>query len=373
MLESVNCPIAPRYYQWRAAIKSCYHKRMIVEHCTGAGKSLTIAIIINYLLYKNPNFKILVLVPRLDLVEQMVEGNAEYGIKKELIGKYNGTFKQADKQIVVSTWQSMHPETYLLSTFNVLIVDECHLQGKAKVVRSVAENSINAEYRIGLTGSLPDSRAENLLIKGVLGFIGDIVKVSELAQQKMIATPKIHIPFLKYNDKEVKNLRANQKLLPGIDAQRLEQKFLSEHPERNHLIYKICKKFISRNQNILVLVTTLDHCEIIKQKLLSEGITPLVVTGEIKDIEERTRIRKLLDSEGGNVLIATSGVYSTGISINRLHAIIFAASSKSKIRTLQSVGRGLRMDPRNDKTELYLYDLVDDLKYSNDAYQERIV
>jgi acetyl esterase/lipase len=59
---------------------------MIIEHCTSSGKSLTIAMIINLILYKHPTFKILVLVPRLDLVEQMSEDYAAYGIDKNIIG-----------------------------------------------------------------------------------------------------------------------------------------------------------------------------------------------------------------------------------------------------------------------------------------------
>lgn len=371
MLDAVKCDLSPRYYQWRAALKAYYYKRMIVEHCTSSGKSLTIAILINYIITKNPNFKILVLVPRIDLVEQMTEDYTKAGIDPKIIGKFTGEFKDFNEQIVISTWQSMHTQKFLLGKFNVLIADECHGL-KADVIRSVAENAVNAEIRIGFTGTMPDSKSEQMLIRGVLGFVGDEVKVAELAEQKMIAVPKIHVPFLKYAQAEIKPLIAGQKNLEGRDAYRLEQKFLFEHDKRNTLIAKITKKFIAKNENILILVSKHDHCDIIQKKLISHGITPMIVTGEIKDIEERNRIRKALEEKGGQVILATVGVYSTGISIKRLHAIIFAAAGKSKIQTLQSVGRGLRLDKRNDKTQLYLYDFADDLKYSNDSLATRM-
>jgi superfamily II DNA or RNA helicase len=254
---------------------------------------------------------------------------------------------------------------------NDICVSNCHGL-KADVIRSVAENAVNAEIRIGFTGTMPDPLAEQMLIKGVLGFVGDVVKVSELAEQKMIAVPKIHIPFLKYSKDEIKPLIVAQKSLEGRDAYRVEQQFLYDHKKRNELIYKITKKFILRDQNILILVSKHDHCDKIKEKLISSGIIPMVVTGELKDMNERNRIRKSLEEKGGQVIIATVGVYSTGISIRRLHAIIFAAPGKSKIQTLQSVGRGLRLDKRNEKTQLYLYDFADDLKYSNDGLTERM-
>ena len=57
---------------------------------------------------------------------------------------------------------------------------------------------------------------------------------------------------------------------------------------------------------------------------------------------------------------------STGVSIKRLHHVVFASSSKSEIRVLQSVGRGLRMHETKDR--VYVWDLVDDLRtYTVDA------
>ena len=50
---------------------------------------------------------------------------------------------------------------------------------------------------------------------------------------------------------------------------------------------------------------------------------------------------------------------STGVSIKNLHNIIFAISGKSRIRTLQSIGRVLRL--HENKEIATLYDIVDDL------------
>jgi len=148
MLDSVKCDLSPRYYQWRAALKAYYYKRMIVEHCTSSGKSLTIAILINYILYKNPKFKILVLVPRLDLVEQMTEDYATYGIDKKIIGKFTGEFKDFDEPIIVSTWQSIHTQPFLLSKFNAIIADEC-LDPNTLITLSNNEKKYIKDIKIG--------------------------------------------------------------------------------------------------------------------------------------------------------------------------------------------------------------------------------
>ena len=55
------------------------------------------------------------------------------------------------------------------------------------------------------------------------------------------------------------------------------------------------------------------------------------------------------------------GTFSTGINIPKIKQVIFAHPSKSKIRTLQSIGRGLRK-PKG-KSDVVLFDIVDDLRY----------
>ena len=49
------------------------------------------------------------------------------------------------------------------------------------------------------------------------------------------------------------------------------------------------------------------------------------------------------------------------LELKNLHNIIFASPSKSRIRTLQSIGRGLRSN--QNKTYATLYDIADDLSY----------
>lgn len=63
----------------------------------------------------------------------------------------------------------------------------------------------------------------------------------------------------------------------------------------------------------------------------------------------------------GVIIIGSYGCMSTGINIRNLHNVIFASSSKSRIRNLQSIGRGLRLG--NDKTYCNLYDIGDDMTW----------
>ena len=79
------------------------------------------------------------------------------------------------------------------------------------------------------------------------------------------------------------------------------------------------------------------------------------------DADEREEIRKIMEVENDAIVVASYGTFSTGINIRNLHNIIFASPSKSRIRNLQSIGRGLRKSESKDKASLY--DIADDLRH----------
>jgi superfamily II DNA or RNA helicase len=94
------------------------------------------------------------------------------------------------------------------------------------------------------------------------------------------------------------------------------------------------------------------------------------------DSDTRERIRHIVESESNAIIVASYGVFSVGINIRNLHNIIFASPSKSRIRNLQSIGRGLRKSKNKDIATLY--DIADDLSYGShhnytlDHFEERL-
>jgi superfamily II DNA or RNA helicase len=88
------------------------------------------------------------------------------------------------------------------------------------------------------------------------------------------------------------------------------------------------------------------------------------------DTEDRETIRKLVDSKTDKriIIVGSLGTMSTGTSMNKLYHVVFVSPSKSRVTTLQSIGRGLRLDGITN--EVTLWDIVDDFrigKYVNFA------
>ena len=94
----------------------------------------------------------------------------------------------------------------------------------------------------------------------------------------------------------------------------------------------------------------------------STGRKVFLVHGGV-ETKDREEIRSITEDEDNAIIVASYGTFSTGINIKRLHNIIFASPSKSRVRNLQSIGRVLRKG--ENKNEAILYDIADDI--SNDG------
>jgi superfamily II DNA or RNA helicase len=81
------------------------------------------------------------------------------------------------------------------------------------------------------------------------------------------------------------------------------------------------------------------------------------------DADVREEVRAIVEKQDDAIILASYGTFSTGVNIKNLHNIIFASPSKSRVRTLQSIGRGLRKS--DTKSIATLYDIADDLTYKS--------
>ena len=81
------------------------------------------------------------------------------------------------------------------------------------------------------------------------------------------------------------------------------------------------------------------------------------------DAKTRNDIRGIVEKEKNAIIIASYGTFSTGINIRNINNVVFSSPSKSRIRVLQSIGRGLRTSANKDS--IRLFDLSDDLSYKS--------
>jgi len=237
--------------------------------------------------------------------------------------------------------------------FDVVIGDEAHLY-KAKSLTKIMEKLKNTKYRFGFTGTLDGSHTHKLVLEGLFGPVYQPVTTKKLIDDKHLADFLIKCITLKYPEHLCKQVK-DYKYQDEID-------FITKFEPRNKFISKLS---IAQEGNTLVLFHLIDHGKTIHDLILTQKDKDrkLFFVYGGTDAETREQIRAIAETEDNSIIVASFGTFSTGVNIRNLHNIIFASPSKSKIRNLQSIGRGLRKGDKKEKARLI--DISDDLRYKS--------
>ena len=342
--------IKPRDYQYKAVYEALKNNRRLLLSPTGSGKSLMIYSIVRY--YAATAKKILIIVPTTSLVEQMVNDFISYGWSaNDFVHKiYSGKDKNTDKPIIISTWQSIYkfPKRYF-DDIDCVIGDEAHLF-KSKSLTGIMTKLHNAKYRFGFTGTLDGSKTHKWVLEGLFGSYEQVTKTEELIKSGYLSKFRIKILLCKHAPQY-------------FDTYHDEMEYLVEHKGRNNLIKNLVKDI---EGNTLVLFNYIEKHGTPLYELINNNIDDarkvFFVHGGT-EVEDREEVRKITETESNAVIVASYGTFSTGINIKRLHNIIFASPSKSRIRNLQSIGRVLRKGEGKDMA--ILYDIADDIGGQN--------
>lgn len=349
-IKELNLPdwIETRDYQVDAVVKCIRSGRRTLVSPTGSGKSLMIFLLCQW--YKK---KTLIIVPTINLVTQMKSDFESYGYKDKIHVSTDGLSKNFNipEEIVITTWQSLDKKVNKtwFDQFQVVIGDECH-GAKAKSLIKIISAMENTPYRFGTTGTLDNIELNKATIEGLFGAQYKTTTTRSLIDQGHIADIKIKCITLRYPEEVCRQLRGK--------TYQEEIDFLTNYAPRNEFIKNLA---LSLKGNKLVFFKLLDHGKDIYLKL-SDQPDVFYIAGDV-DVETREQIRKAMEEKQDAILVASLGTTSTGVSIKKLHHMIAASPSKSKIKVLQSIGRMLRQHESKDYA--VLYDIVDDLSIKN--------
>jgi superfamily II DNA or RNA helicase len=350
--------IVPRDYQIESFCHCVKSERSLLLSPTSSGKSLVIYSLIRWHQQFLDNDKILILVPTTNLVTQMYNDFKDYSSRSKWNVEdqchiiYSGREKESEKQIYISTWQSLFRlGVPYFKKFGMVIGDEAHLCN-AQSLKGILEKMTTCRYRFGTTGTITDSKTNKLVLEGLFGKTYTAVTSKQLMDDKHISDLRIDCLVLKYTDAERQSLTQS--------TYREEIDFVVQHKKRNEFIRDLA---LLRKGNVLILFNYVEKHGKVLYKMLEnkkkKDRNIFFIAGETS-VEDRERIRNLAEVEN-SIIVASSGVLSTGVNIKNLQTLIFAHPYKAKIRNLQSIGRVLRLDDKDNKA--ILFDIVDDLSW----------
>lgn len=367
--HSNGVPIEVRDYQINAIFHSVVNKRCVLLSPTSSGKSLILYSIIRYLLDHDLVERVLFIVPSISLLSQIRSDFNDYSSVNgwDVDDNCHSVFAGADKddyskQVIFSTWQSlqkMHPQYYKgiekngkrIGGFDGIFVDETHTM-VGKVLTSILEKANEVLYRIGCTGTLYSGKANKLLVEGLTGAAFVTTTTNNLMKNGQVANLNIKCLVLKYSEEK-------RKIFKGTEYAD-EMKFIASYTPRNQFIAKLANSF---KENSLLLVAQVEHGRILSEMLEKMGHQQVFFLHGNVSPEIRESVRQRIEKLEGAIIVATYGVFSTGINVRNLHHLIFSSPSKSRVRVLQSLGRLLRLFTNKDGCTLY--DVIDDLSWKS--------
>ena len=334
-----------RDYQISAVQMAIARNRSLIVSPTASGKSLIIYSLVRY--YQMAGNKILILVPTTSLVEQMYSDFQDYGWSPGTYCQkvYQGYTTKITKDVVISTWQSIYkmPKKYF-EQFGCVIGDEAHFF-KAKSLTSIMTKLHQCKYRFGFTGTLDGTETHRLVLEGLFGSVEQVVTTKELIDKKTLANLKIKCITLKHPEKRERMDYAE------------ELNYIVSNDARNKFIMDLCSNISGNTLCLFQLVEK--HGKILYDGMKGNENVYFVYGGT--DTQQREKIRGLVEKHKNSTTIASYGTFSTGINIRNIHNIVLASPSKSKIRVLQSIGRGLRTSSTKDS--ILVFDIADDISY----------
>jgi superfamily II DNA or RNA helicase len=333
-------------------------KKLIMNVTTGAGKSIAAIECIKALRELNPNYNILIVVPKIILLETLwMPELRKHGLGIENIGVYYGFAKEFSK-ITITTTASI--KNIPLEVFDVLIVDEVHHFMTPKLLKLLSHNF---EYMLGLSASIYNEQqkhwqlmekfdyniykydtrqaiADGIINKFIFYDIAVQIDEPEIKEKYVELQKNVNAMLAKLGGFE------NYMRLPADNRDKLHlQKLFND---RNEMILNYKKKLditaniIEEHKDKKILV--FNQYNKISTKLtwhLREKYIKSKIIDSNVDREDRINIIKEYEANKFNVLL-TSKVFDEGYNLTSIEVIIIISGSSTQRQTIQRIGRVLR-------------------------------
>jgi len=203
-------------------------------------------------------------------------------------------------------------------------------QAKSESLIGILSKLKDCKIRIGVTGTLDDVKTNQLTLKGLFGKPKRVESTKGLMEKGHLAELEVKPIVLQYSQDECKKFKKSPSDSNKTRTYQEEIDYILNHDKRNDIICSLAAK---QKDNSLILFSKIEHGKILEEKLENMDIEHdvFIVHGEI-DGSTREEIRQHAEVNK-TIIIASYGVFSTGVNIKNLHNVIFASPSLVLILT----------------------------------------
>lgn len=366
-------PIEPYDYQVKAIHYMMAMGRSVCLAATAAGKSLIIysACRIYQMLFNDREKRIIIIVPNVQLVEQMYADFHDYSDYEgsewhvhqhcqRIHAKYT---KHTTNQIVITTWQSLSKmPSHIINEAAAIFVDEVH-GVRGKVLTDLMQSAVGVSIRHGLTGTLDGVECNELLTEGLLGPVTRIVTAKQLIDKGRASEINVKCLVMDYPVRDKQEFGLLMKSVAPKNRYHTEVEYIISHEKRNAALQNLV---LCMKGNTLVLFDRVDdHGRKLYDDMKTRHTNTFFIVGEV-EATVREQIRQIVEIYTDAIIYASYGTMSVGVSIKNLHNMVLGSSTKSKIRVLQSIGRMMRL--HSSKDHATIWDLIDKIDHPKENY-----
>jgi len=326
----------------------------------------------------NP-FSILILVPRVVLVQQNINRLTRYGIPLERIGAYFGERKEVN-EITISTYQSAISNLNLIKRSKMIIFDEVHLVSDTATTLSrvfnFATEGKSKKPLLGLTATIDE---QDLRYKTILSLLPPVKKymIKEAVKDKRLARPVV-IPMKveltpdekKIYDECTAKIRNISRYLHTSDPKSitsilrkgghsagLARAWFANVKERKNLINCATNKLLAAvdvirhtSERIMVFSETIESIQMLKDLLEENGIKSMLINSK-----SRSKERQKILSEWGKEFFPLLSVHTLeiGYDVPDVRVAIILASTSNIHQIIQRIGRIVRKTKGKETALIY--------------------
>ena len=325
---------------------------------------------------------VLLMVPRIILIEQNIRRLVSYGIPKDKIGAYFGERKQI-REITICTYQSIIRNLDIIRRSNMVIFDEIHLiRDTAKIFSKIFDVVIEDHKKaiLGLTATLDEKDLSKY--NTILTLLPPVKRypLKNAVNDKRLAKPiviplkvnltekeqndydtysakikKISNRFKKYDAESMTGLLRKGGFVSGMAKAWFlnirKRKLLLSCAENKLLsaLNLITKKF--PNEKIMIFSETIDSISKLRDMLELEGTKAMII-----DSNTNSGKRQSILNQWGREFYPLLSVHTLeiGFDIPQVRIEVILATTSNMNQVIQRIGRVIRKQEGKDLALIYV-------------------
>lgn len=308
------------------------HKTHLVYANVGFGKTAVAAAITHG--FVSRGLRVLFVAPYTTLVNQTAEKFIEYGLEQPGIIWQNHEWTDPSNPVQIASADTLTRRD--MPKVDVMIVDECHIRRK-RLLEIIDESDF---HTIGLSGTP--------FAKWMGRHYEQLVKVTtmrEMIDAGFLSDFEIFAP----TKPNLKGVKTSNLAAYGADYNELQ---VAEIMGEATIIGDIVSNWLKRGEDepTICFCVNVKHANHVTNEFNRCGVNAEVMTAETP-VEERKMIVKRFE-DGITKIICNVGVLVAGFDSD-VRCIIYARPTKSEMRWIQCLGRGLRTAPGKERCLIF--------------------